>query len=160
MVYVLYNGHHNMSFSHGWGQSWLGPCPLLTPRLSEFGLIWAIHSISTLPFSHHKYNEWFCKVEIFFIVHNQRHTLAFELGVVTISSPGTLFFTQRWSMFGLIQEFHSISTLPMSHHKYNEWFENIEIGICALKCSPQCVFEVRVGSKLDLHLSTFCTKIV
>ena len=26
--------------------------------------------------------------------------------------------------------------------------------------SPQCVFEVRVGSKLDLHQSTFRTKIV
>ena len=41
-----------------------GPCSLLTSRLSEFGLIWAIHSISTLPFSHYKYSKWFCKVEI------------------------------------------------------------------------------------------------
>ena len=27
---------------------------------------------------------------------------------------------------------HSISTLPMSHHKYNEWLKKVEIGICAL----------------------------
>ena len=51
-------------FSHGWGQSWLGPCPLSSPRLSEFGLIRAIDSISTLSMSHCKYDEWFCKVEI------------------------------------------------------------------------------------------------
>ena len=40
--------------------------PLFIPRLSEFGLIQAIHSISTLPISHYEYNdnEWFCKVEI------------------------------------------------------------------------------------------------
>ena len=38
--------------------------PLLTTRLSEFGLSGAIHNISTLPISHYKYNEWFCKVEI------------------------------------------------------------------------------------------------
>ena len=26
VVYLLYNGQHNVCFSHGWGQSWLGPC--------------------------------------------------------------------------------------------------------------------------------------
>eukprot|EP00956_Cyclotella_meneghiniana_P022279 scaffold41896_cov56-Cyclotella_meneghiniana.AAC.1 len=59
LVYVLYNGHHNVFSSHGRrGQSWLAACiPLWTLRLSEFGLVQAIHSIMTLPFSHHKYNE-------------------------------------------------------------------------------------------------------
>eukprot|EP00956_Cyclotella_meneghiniana_P000154 scaffold228_cov56-Cyclotella_meneghiniana.AAC.9 len=37
---------------------------LFTPRLSEFGLIWAVHSIPTLPMFHYKYNEWLGKVEI------------------------------------------------------------------------------------------------
>ena len=64
LVCMLYNGHHSVCFSHGWGQKWLSPCPLFIPRLSEFGLIWAIHSTSTLPFSHYEHNEWFCKVEI------------------------------------------------------------------------------------------------
>eukprot|EP00956_Cyclotella_meneghiniana_P043005 scaffold249383_cov79-Cyclotella_meneghiniana.AAC.2 len=62
MAVVPRRGGRLLRGSHGWGQSWLGgPCSLLTPRLSEFGLIWAIHSISTLPFSHHEYNEWFCE---------------------------------------------------------------------------------------------------
>ena len=72
LVYVLYNGHHNVFFSHGRGQSWLACIPLLTLRLSEFWLVQAIHSIMTLPFSHHKYNEWFCKVEIW--IHHPQPT--------------------------------------------------------------------------------------
>ena len=132
LVYVLYNGHHNVFFSHGRGRSWLACTPLLTSRLSEFGLIWAIHSISTLPFSHHKYNEWFCKVEIW-IHHPQPmpHPYFWVMGGDNFGVR-PLHFTPRWCRFGLIQEFHSISTLPTSHYKYNEWLENIEIGICAL----------------------------
>ena len=72
LLYVLYNGNHNVVFSHGRGQSWLACIPLLTPRFSKFGLIWAIHSISTRPFSDHEYNEWFCKVEIW--VHHPQPT--------------------------------------------------------------------------------------
>ena len=64
LLYEVQNGHHNVFFSHGWGQSWLGPCPLFTPRLSEFELIWAVHCISSLPMSHCKYNESLYKVEI------------------------------------------------------------------------------------------------
>ena len=148
-----------MCFSHGWGQSWPGPCPLFTPRLSEFGLIWAIHSISTLPFSHHKYNEWFCKVEIW--IHHPQPRLHPGFWVVGGDNFGsnTLRFTPRWSMFGLIKEYQSISTLPTSHHKYDEWLEKVEIGIWALKRSPQRVFQSRVGSKLAWPLSTFHTKV-
>ena len=72
LVYVLYDGQHNVFRSQGWGQSWLGPCPLFASSLSEFGLIWAIHSIPTLPFSNHKYDEWFCKDEIW--IHHPQPT--------------------------------------------------------------------------------------
>jgi len=64
LVHVLYNGHHNMFFSHRRGQIWLACIPHLTSRLSDFGLIQAIHSIPTLPMPHYMYNEWFCRVEI------------------------------------------------------------------------------------------------
>ena len=94
-----------------------------------------------------------------FIIHNHHHTSAFESWVVTNSCSSTLRFTPRWSMFGLIQEVHSISTLPTPHYKYNEWFEKVEIGIWALKWSPQCVFQSLVGSKLAWPLSTFHTKV-
>ena len=170
-----------MSFSHGWGQSWLGPCPLLTPRLSEFGLIWAIHSISTLQFCHHKYDEWFCKVEIWihhphpmphpdfwvtggdnfgssipyvsyqdgvcfdwfvnvtasqpfqcliisilngwrrlrlvYVLYNGHHNMSFShgWGQSRLGPYSTL--PPRLSEFGLIWAFHSISTLPFSHHE-------------------------------------------
>eukprot|EP00956_Cyclotella_meneghiniana_P025620 scaffold53743_cov37-Cyclotella_meneghiniana.AAC.2 len=43
--------------------------------------------------------------------------------------------------------------------KYDEWLEKVEIGIWALKWSPQDVFESPVGSKLAYLLSTFDTKI-
>ena len=148
-----------MFFRHGWGQSWLGPCPLFTPRLSGFGLIRASHSIWTLSMSHSKYNEWFCKLENWIQhVWLPPHPGFWVVGGDNFgSSP--LRFTPRWSKFALIQEFHSISTIPTSHYKYIEWLEKVEIGIWALKWSPQRVFQARVGSKLALPLSAFHTKI-
>ena len=71
----------------------------------------------------------------------------------------TLRFTPRQSMFGLIREYQSISTLPTSHHKYDEWLEKVEIGVWALKWSRQRVFQSPVGSKLAYLFSTFDTKI-
>ena len=151
LAYVLYNGHHNVCFSHGWGQSRLGPCPLLIPRLSEFGLPQAIHSISTLPFSPHEYNEWFCKVKIW-IHHPQPMPHPGFWGVCGDDfGSSTLAFTPRWSMFGLIQQVHIISTLLTSHCKYNEWLEKIEIGICA---DHTCV-SVTGGVKVGLALVHF-----
>ena len=148
-------------FSSRWGQSWLGPCPLSTPRLHEFGLIRAIHSISTLPMSHCKYNKWLCKVEIWIHTPQTSPYPGFwvEGGDVSGSSTSTICFTSRWSIFGLFLEFHSISALPTSHYKYNEWLEKVEIGIWALKWSPQLVFQSCVGSKLAWPLSAIHTKI-
>ena len=122
--------------------------PLFTPRLIEFGLIWAIHSISTLLFSDHEHNEWFCKVKIW-IHHPQPmpHPYFWVMGGDNFGMR-PLRFTPRRCMFGLIEEYHSISTLPTSHYKYNEWLEKVEIAVWALKWSWQRVFQSPVGSKL------------
>ena len=105
--YVLYNGHRNVCFGHGWGQSWHGPFPLLIPRLSDFGLIWAIPSISTLPLSHHEYDQWFCKDKIKIWIHHPQPTPHPRLWVLGGDDDDfgsrTLRFTPRWSVFGLIQ---------------------------------------------------------
>ena len=53
LEFGLSNGRYNPFSSHEWVQIWLGPNPLFAPRLSMFGLIQAIHSISTLPIFHH-----------------------------------------------------------------------------------------------------------
>ena len=149
-----------MSFSDMWGQSWLGPCPLFAPSLREFGLILAIHIISTLPMSHCKYNEWSCKVEIW-VQHPQPspHIGFWVVGWDNFRST-TLHFTPRWSIFGLFLEFHSISTLPTSHYKYNKWLEKVKIAIWHLKWTSQCDFSVAGGVKvLAWPLSTFHAKI-
>ena len=107
----------------------------------------------------YKYNEWMCKLEIW--IHYPQpspHPGFWVVGGDNFGSS-TLRFTPRWNMFGLNQEFHSISTLPASHYKYNEWLEKVEIGIWALKWSPQLVFQSWVGSKLAWPLSTFHTKV-
>ena len=148
-----------MFFSQEWVKVGIGPWPLFTPRFSEFGLILAIHSISTLPISHYKYNEWFDKVDIW--VHHVQpspHPGFWVIGGDSFSSKPQR-FTPRWSMFGLIKEYQSISTLPTSHHKYDEWLEKVEIGVWALQWSPPRVFQSRVGSKLAYLFSTFDTKI-
>ena len=58
-------------------------------------------------------------------------------------------------MFGLIQEYHSISTLPTSHYEYNEWLEMVEIAVWALKWSSQRVFQSKGGVKVGLALVHF-----
>eukprot|EP00956_Cyclotella_meneghiniana_P012478 scaffold17740_cov76-Cyclotella_meneghiniana.AAC.1 len=72
--------------------------PLFTPRLSEFGLIWAIHNISTLPFSHHKYSEWFCKSKAYSIMaefycrywHQNRRTLLIASAHCSLASVAAI----------------------------------------------------------------------
>ena len=84
-----------------------------------------------------------------FIIHNHHHTLMdLESWVTTTLAPVPHFSHQdaRWSMFGLILQFHSISTLPNSHYNYNEWLGKVEIGMWALKWSLQGDFEMLVGS--------------
>ena len=51
--------------------------------------------------------------------------------------PWSLHFTPRLCVYGLIQPFHISLTLPISHYKYIEWSGMVEIGIWALKWSPQ-----------------------
>ena len=120
-ILVLKWSPHRIFESGAAGSKLVWPLPTFhAKRLSEFGLIQAILSISTLIVSHCKYDEWFCKIEIGIchVMYNHHHTPSFELLVVTILAPATLSITPRWSMlsmFGLIQEFHSISTLSTSH---------------------------------------------
>ena len=139
----------------------IGPCPLFAPSLREFGLILAIHIIPTLPMSHCKYNEWSCKVEIW-VQHPQPspspHIGFWVVGWDNFRST-TLHFTPRWCMLGLIQGYHSISTLPTSHYKYNEWLEKVEIAAWALKWSPQRVVGHGWGQSWLGSSSSFHTKI-
>ena len=100
-------------------QSWLGSYPLLTTRLSEFGWIWAIHSISTIfqCLIVSMMNGFFARLRFEFIIHNHHHTL-------WLLSRGCrqdrlrqypLFHTKM-----VIQDFHIISTYPTSHYKYDK----------------------------------------
>ena len=70
-----------------------------------------------------------------FTLHNRHHTPAFESQRVKISVPQApvLFHTNILSVCRLIQLFHSISTLPISLHKYNVSLDMVEIGTMALK---------------------------
>eukprot|EP00956_Cyclotella_meneghiniana_P017650 scaffold28945_cov24-Cyclotella_meneghiniana.AAC.2 len=72
-----------------------------------------------------------------FILHNRHHILAFESQRVKISVlPGPC-FTPSLSVYRLIQLFHGISTLPISHHKYNEWLDKVEIDMITLTNQPE-----------------------
>ena len=55
----------------------------------------------------------------------------------------------------MIQEFHSISTLPTSHYRYNKWLEKVEMGIWDLKWTSQRDFSVAGGVKVGLALVHF-----
>ena len=103
----------------------------------------------------------FAMLRFEFIIHNQRHRPIFESWVATNLGLRPLRFTPRRCMFGLIEEYHSISTLPTSHYKYNEWLEDVEIGVWALKWSWQRGFQSWEGLKLKLAClhSTFDIKI-
>ena len=96
------------------------------------------------------------------IMYNHHHTLTFELwGVTVLTLHRPLRFTPRWGVFGMIQEFHihSTLTLPLSHYKYNEWYEKVEIDIWALKWPPQHVLSHGWWQD-QLQYPTFHTKIV
>ena len=98
----------------------------------------------------------FARLRFEFVVYNHHHTPDFDDSrAVTISAQKILPFTPRWSMFGLVQEFHGSLTLPISHYKYNEWWGKVEIGGWALKWSPPLVFESGYGGKVGLALLHF-----
>ena len=106
-----------------------------------FGLIIEYHSISTLSTSHYKYNEWLVKVEIVVWALNWSPQRGFQSPVgLKLAWPKSALFTPRFSKFGLIRKFHSISTLSITHCKYNEWLEKVEIGTHSLQPSPYSGF--------------------
>ena len=115
--------------------------PTLPPRLSMFGLIQEFHSISTIPFFHHKYNEWLEMVEIGIWALKWSPQRGFQSPAgLKLAWPKSALFTPRFSKFGLIRKFHSISTLSITHCKYNEWLEKVEIGTHSLQPSPYSGF--------------------
>ena len=154
-TYFLFMSGYKLNFA------FLFPNPLFAPRLCQYWLVHAIHSIPTLPMCHYKYNEWLEKVEIG--IHPPQpsppHPGFWVRGDENFGA-WPLHFTPRLSVCRLIQPFHSISTLPTSLHKYNEWLDMVEIGIWALKWSPQPIFQLWEGTNLAWPILTFRTQIV
>ena len=68
--------------------------------------------------------------------------------------------TPRLCVFGSYDTIHFSWTVPMSHYKYNEWWDKHKIGIHCHQGSPQADFWVTGGGKAGLVLPTFSTKIV
>ena len=64
LQFIIHNHRHTLTFESQ-VVTISGSCPLcFIPRLSEFGMIQAIHISLTLPMSHYMYNEWLDKVDI------------------------------------------------------------------------------------------------
>ena len=94
-----------------------------------------------------------------FIIHNQRHTLAFESWVVTVLAPVPYVSHQDWvcldwfKNFTASQPFQCLIISIMNDVRSWDWYMSSKMR------SPQHVFQSRVGSKLAWPLSTFDTKI-
>ena len=70
------------------------------------------------------------RLKLEFTLHNHHHTLTFESRMVTILIPHPLILFTPWSsVFRVTQAIYSSLTLPMSHHWYDIWLDEIEIGI-------------------------------
>ena len=108
--------HHNLFWVVVGIKVGLARIPLFTQRLSDFGPIQAVHSISSFPMSHYKYNKWLEKVEIW--IHHVLPSPHPSFWVTGGESFGTrpLRFTPTLSVCRLIQQFHSISTFLISLH--------------------------------------------
>ena len=131
-----------------------------TPRWSMFGLIQEVHSISTLPTPHYKYDEWLEKVEIGIWALKRSPQRVFQSRVGSqLAWPLCPLFTPRLSEFGLFWAIHISSTLMMSHHKYDEWFCKLEIWIHHPQPSPHPGFWVMGGDIFLLQYPTFHTKM-
>ena len=92
-----------------------------------------------------------------FIPHNHHNTPTFESQVVKIMAWVPTSHTKIECVYRLIQPFHISSTHPISHYKYNEWLDKVEIGVWALKCVHGPIFWSWVGTILALSEPTFCT---
>ena len=98
------------------------------------------------------------RLRLEFIPHNHHNTPTFESWVVK-NWLRSLCPTPKMSLYKLIQPFQISLTHPISHYKYDEWLEKVEIGVWSLKCVPQPIFWSWVGTILALSKSTFCTQI-
>ena len=127
LEYVLYNGHHNLIFSHGL-RSKLS-C-LYSTFYTKIEWFWtdSCNSQHHQPFHLPTISimNGYARLRFEFIMYNQCHTLAFELWVATRSAPEYPTFHTKMVYVLLVQEYHSISTLPTSNLKY-EWLEKVEI---------------------------------
>ena len=82
-------------------------------------------------------------INFIFLFHQGRETTPSDWHRHTSKFWGNYqYFTPRLCVYGLIQPFHISLTLPISHYKYIEWSGMVEIGIWALKWSPQPIFEI------------------
>eukprot|EP00956_Cyclotella_meneghiniana_P009392 scaffold12971_cov68-Cyclotella_meneghiniana.AAC.17 len=104
---------------------------------------------------------FYTKTELIFefAIHNHHYTLAFESWVTTISAPVPHVPHQDEAFFISFKNF--TASQPFQHliiSMMNEWLEKVEIGIWALKWSPQHDFQSWSGSKFAWPLSTFHTK--
>ena len=101
----------------------------------------------------------FARLRFEFIIHNHHCTPTFESWVATRSAPEYPTFHTKMVYVWLVQEYHSISTLPTSNLKYNEWLEKVEIAAWGMKWSPQRVFSHGWGQSWLGSSSAFHTKI-
>ena len=99
------------------------------------------------------------RLRLEFILNNQHCTLTFESREVKIEAGVPTPQIKIEHMNRQIQPFHISSTLPISHYKYNEWLNIAEIGIRALKWSPQPIFRLWVGTNLAWSVLTFRNQI-
>ena len=125
------------------------------PRWRVFGSIQEFHSISTLPVSHYKYNEWLQRVEIGIWALKWSSQCVLSHGWGKVGLACIPIFKPPLSGFGQIWAIHSISTLPMSHCKYDEWFCKVEIWIHHAQPSPLPGFWVVGGDKIGSRVPYF-----
>ena len=99
---------------------------------------------TTIHFTHNETLKQSCWCEM--VARMQTHSPGFWLaGGDNYYSRNPPTFHTKIVCFGLIKEYHSISTLSTSYYKYNEWLEKVEIVVWALKWSWQRVFQSPVG---------------
>ena len=133
--------------------------PHFISELWLIGQVDASHSSWTVPMSHVKYNEWWDKVEIG--IHSlqwspQAHFWVMDREILGLGSAD--FTAELWTI-GQVDASHSSWTVPMSHFKYNEWWDKVEIGIHSLQWSPQAQFWVMGGEIFSLRSPHFTAEL-